>query len=76
MKRCKVCKRPFILKAKNKYVFAKRVSFFARSTIVNGSEYYEAFDCPYCGCQNIVNIREGMTHAEEEAQNNEEPAGT
>ena len=28
--------------------------------IMNGVKYYECFDCPECGCQNIVNIREGL----------------
>nr|DAT31576.1 MAG TPA: Transcription elongation factor Elf1 like [Caudoviricetes sp.] len=25
----------------------------------SGRKYYEAFDCPMCGCQNIVNTIEG-----------------
>lgn len=39
------------------------------------SKTFEAFDCPHCGCQNIVNIREGEvieSEAEWRAGTNEE----
>lgn len=29
------------------------------NVLVEGQKAYECFDCPECGCQNIVNIREG-----------------
>ena len=53
---CKVCKRRFVANKNDKYL-AQR----ARSTvdaIMMAPVTYEAFDCPKCGCQNIVNVRE------------------
>lgn len=53
---CKVCGKQFELKKDNKYVVAENKGL---SSIANGYKYFECFDCPECGCQNIVNIREG-----------------
>ena len=56
MKKCEVCKRLFRLKKENLYnIYVAPVGL---NCIVNGGKTYEAFDCPYCGCQNIVGIRE------------------
>lgn len=53
MKRCNICHRFFKLKAENKYlVFTNPTNVFKKVTV------YEAFDCPWCGCQNLVGIRE------------------
>lgn len=47
--KCKVCGKDFELKNENKYI-ADTTNF-----LINKSCYSEAFDCPFCGCQNIVN---------------------
>jgi hypothetical protein len=54
MRKCKVCGKWFILSAKNKYTIPKRE---ISAIVVGLYSCYEAFDCPKCGCQNIVNIR-------------------
>lgn len=46
--RCKVCHYRFVPKEENKKVIKDLI----RS--------YEAFDCPQCGCKNIVNTIEGI----------------
>lgn len=53
---CKVCGKQFELEKENKYVVAENKGL---ANITNGYKYFECFDCPECGCQNIVNIREG-----------------
>ena len=49
---CKICGKEFELKKENMYL----VKNSTISMLFNNNEY-EAFDCPYCGCQNIVNER-------------------
>ena len=53
---CKVCKKLFIPKKENKYTVTKVPVGLAALTAP--AIVYEAFDCPRCGCQNIVNQRE------------------
>ena len=55
--KCKVCSKRIKLVAAKKYLVVKEKSLldFSAKTV------YEAFDCPACGCQNIVNIRENNT---------------
>jgi predicted RNA-binding Zn-ribbon protein involved in translation (DUF1610 family) len=53
---CKVCGNQFDLIKENKYVVQENNGL---NGAVNGRKKYECFDCPTCGCQNIVNIREG-----------------
>lgn len=62
MRKCKVCGKWFILSAENKYTIPKRN---IENMIVGLYSCYEAFDCPKCGCQNIVNIRELGLEVEE-----------
>ena len=57
---CKVCKKEFELKKEDKYIVAEDKGVV---NIMNGVKYYECFDCPECGCQNIVNIREGSNES-------------
>ena len=42
-------------------IYSKYLAQKARSitdAIMTAPTTYEAFDCPKCGCQNIVNVRE------------------
>ena len=57
MIRCKVCNKLFIAKSKNKYLITKAPTL-AEALICQSSKIFECFDCPKCGCQNIVNVRE------------------
>ena len=53
---CKVCKRRFVANKNDKYL-AQGVRSIT-DAIMTAPVTYEAFDCPKCGCQNIVNVRE------------------
>lgn len=59
MKRCKICGKFFKLKKDNLYEIPY--------TKINGEwvQSLECFDCPRCGCQNAVNIRD---HARQEGK--------
>lgn len=48
--KCKVCGKEFELLAENKKII-KKYNLIAQRGFLN-----EAFDCPFCGCQNIVNV--------------------
>ena len=54
---CKVCGRYFRAKKENKYNVM--VSPDGLEVLVKKVKVFECFDCPKCGCQNIVNLREG-----------------
>ena len=56
MIRCKVCKKLFRPKKENKYEIESRP--VGLQVMVEKTKVFECFDCPRCGCQNIVNIRE------------------
>lgn len=59
MAKCKICGRSFALMAEKHYI-ARDIEekgfavTFGRTSEV---EYYDAFDCPHCGCQNIMQER-------------------
>ena len=56
--KCKVCGKRFRLKVEDKYDVRKSASF---GDVISGkvtSTVFECFDCPRCGCQNVVNVRE------------------
>lgn len=55
MYRCKVCGEEFLLKSESRYIAEKPKSEIAMA--FSATKIYECFDCPYCGCQNIVNER-------------------
>lgn len=65
--KCKVCGKRFSAKAKNRYEIVKDPK--GLRCLVEDVVVYEAFDCPKCGCQNIVNVREDVAkycaHAKE-----------
>ena len=54
--KCKICGKEFELKKENKYLATEKIAAFG--TLSKIPKTFEAFDCPHCGCQNIVNIRE------------------
>lgn len=53
--KCKICNKEFELLKENRYMVTnenlKEISKIGLSSV------FEAFDCPYCGCQNIVGNR-------------------
>lgn len=68
MRKCNVCGRRFRLLAKNRYeVVRKPVGL---NCLTEATVYYNAFDCPHCGCQNIVGVLEKVIvgDIEDEAQ--------
>ena len=58
MYKCKICNKEFELQKKDHYV-ARDNGRTGLSAIAGGSEeeLYDAFDCPHCGCQNIMQER-------------------
>ena len=54
--KCKVCGKRFSPNKENRYEIMR----FPRGVEVlyERAKILECFDCPKCGCQNIVNIRE------------------
>ena len=53
--RCKICGKRFKLQKENKYeVVIKPIGFDA---ISQRDKNFECFDCPNCGCQNVVNVK-------------------
>lgn len=55
-RKCKVCGKRFKLEKSNRYEVVKNP--VGLQVLTQSSTTYEAFDCPVCGCQNIVGIRE------------------
>lgn len=57
MKKCNSCGRYFILRKENRYEIVRPRTV---SEVFNGESptVIECFDCPKCGCQNVVNVRE------------------
>lgn len=52
MFKCKVCGKRFELQADRRYEVLRQSNPVCWPTV------YECFDCPKCGCQNMVNVRE------------------
>lgn len=61
--KCNSCGRRFRLLAKNRYEIVKvehsLVSVLKGNPV--GGTYFNAFDCPRCGCQNVVSVIEKVT---------------
>lgn len=49
-KKCKVCGHTLDVRKENTYVTMVR-------NMVTGAENWDAVDCPYCGCQNLLGRR-------------------
>ena len=56
--KCKICGKRFKLAKENRYEAIKMPTGIVDVMTGERATIYEAFDCPKCGCQNIVNIRE------------------
>lgn len=61
MTKCRVCGKLMRLKKEDRYEVIKteEVAPFEALTKAPKTVIFEAFDCPKCGCQNIVNVRAG-----------------
>lgn len=55
MRKCYICGRRFRLLVKNRYVVVKKPVGFS---LTQAPVYCNAFDCPHCGCQNLVGVIE------------------
>lgn len=55
--KCRVCGKRFKALKEDKYIVVEKIGAF--EGIARAPKVYECFDCKKCGCQNIVNIREG-----------------
>ena len=53
---CKICGEELERIKENKYIIQENKGMYG---ITTGTKKFECFDCPHCGCQNILNIREG-----------------
>lgn len=58
MRACQVCGRDFPLVAEEAYV-ARDVEQGGLATALSSTEsrWYDAIDCPHCGCQNVLQER-------------------
>ena len=53
--KCKICGKRFNPKKELKYTVVKKP--VGVGVLTESTKIYECFDCPKCGCQNMVNIR-------------------
>lgn len=59
MHKCTVCNRAFELRKENRYTTeAKKTTALSMLVMGTDSVLYDAVDCPYCGCQQILHVRE------------------
>lgn len=55
---CKICGRDFALISEERYTArSDERTGIAAAFGGSESEQYDAFDCPHCGCQNIIQSR-------------------
>ena len=62
MTTCKVCGRDFPLMAEEHYV-ARNVEKKGIIPVISGNDesvWFDAFDCPHCGCQNVMQSRKRL----------------
>lgn len=69
MTTCKVCGRDFPLMAEEHYVArdGEKKGVIAALSVEEGVQY-DAFDCPHCGCQNIMQGRKLAVYEDEEIE--------
>ena len=53
--KCKVCKKRFKPTKEDRYEVAESKSIIG--AIATAEKKYDAFDCPHCGVQHLVNVR-------------------
>ncbi|MCL2575697.1 MAG: hypothetical protein FWE33_04615 [Defluviitaleaceae bacterium] len=49
--KCKICSNEFALSKKDTYIVFKNMGLFG------ADKYYDAVNCPQCGCQNVLGER-------------------
>jgi len=56
---CKVCGRDFPLLIEEQYVATdpRATGLVATFVSMDKANQYDAFDCPHCGCQNVIQPR-------------------
>ena len=69
--RCKICHKRFMLDKNHRYDVIKYPEGVLGGLTKN-SIIYDAFDCPHCGCQNIVNVREPVRMSLDDIKTEEE----
>ena len=61
---CKVCGRPFALNAEEHYVTERAPGSVPGIFMVGREIFADAFDCPHCGCQNVLQERKRICPCE------------
>ena len=58
MYKCKICNEEFTLRKTNHYI-ARDNGKSGLASLAGGPEVmlYDAFDCPHCGCQSVIQVR-------------------
>lgn len=51
--KCRVCRTRFYPKAEDKYIVKERA--YGLASLTKADVYYDAFNCPQCGCQILAN---------------------
>ena len=64
--KCKACRKRFKPSAKLLYIVKERKAPLRALTEV--AKTFECIDCPRCGCQKILGIREGSTEESDEEE--------
>ena len=62
MTTCKICGRDFALMAEDHYIAQdpQKVGAIANLVSTDRAFEFDAFDCPHCGCQNIMQGRKPL----------------
>lgn len=66
---CKVCERDFALIIEKHYIARDVMRIGGVTVALSGqteAKIYDAFDCPHCGCQNIIQERKFIEFDSEE----------
>ena len=67
--KCKVCGEEFIPHKDHRYTVVKRQGLFIPPL------FFDAIDCPHCGCQTIVGCRLNAVFAEDDEDDENEDLG-